>query len=125
MELRLIQQGKPAQNGLIENFNGAFSKNASMSNGLAISFMRRKQQQDYNECTPYSSLNYQTLSEFLADWRAKLKGKENDITDWEVSLMLWRVNFLSFPFCFFKPFFSPSAKICASRPHSKLRSRSL
>ena len=37
--------------------------------------------QDYNECRPNSSLNYQTPSEFAAGWRnRKLTGDQTDIT---------------------------------------------
>lgn len=46
-ELLLIQPGKPTQNGFI------------------ISEWR----QDYNECRPHSTLNYQMRSEFAASWR--------------------------------------------------------
>ncbi|MFU7615964.1 integrase core domain-containing protein, partial [Klebsiella pneumoniae] len=38
--------------------------------------------QDYNECRPHSSLNYQTPSEFAAGWRnGKHEEKSTDITN--------------------------------------------
>ncbi|HDC4616760.1 TPA: transposase, partial [Enterobacter cloacae] len=38
--------------------------------------------QDYNECRPHSSLNYQTPAEFAADWRnGKYEEKPTDITN--------------------------------------------
>ena len=43
VELRLIQPGKPTQNGFIESFNGRFRDECLMSTGSAISFTRGKQ----------------------------------------------------------------------------------
>jgi putative transposase len=39
-------------------------------------------QQDYNECRPHWSLNYQTVSEFNVGWsNGKIEGKHAEITD--------------------------------------------
>ncbi|MER5133491.1 integrase core domain-containing protein, partial [Serratia marcescens] len=38
--------------------------------------------QDYNECRPHSSLDYQTPAEFATDWRnRKYEEKPTDITN--------------------------------------------
>ena len=73
VELRLIQPGKPIQNGFIESFHGRFRyeclNELCFSN---ISHARKtisEWRQDYNECRPHSTLNYQTPSEFAASWR--------------------------------------------------------
>lgn len=84
MELRLIQPGKPTQNGFIESFNGRFRDECLNEHGFSdIAYDRKtinEWRQDYNESRPHSSLNYQTLAEFAANWRnGKLEGKQTDI----------------------------------------------
>ena len=85
VELKLIQPGKPMQNGYIESFNGKFRDeclNEHWFRDLAharelISIWR----QDYNEQRPHSSLDYQTPAEFAAALRANEKESTNtDIT---------------------------------------------
>lgn len=64
VELRLIQPGKPTQNGFIESFNGRFRDECPNEHWFhdivhakaIISAWRR----DYNECRSHSLLNYQT-----------------------------------------------------------------
>ncbi len=71
--LRLIQPGKPAQNGFIESFNGRVRgerlNERWFSDILHAQKMMNGWRQDYNECRPHSSLYYQTPSEFAARWR--------------------------------------------------------
>ena len=85
MELKLIQPGKPTQNGFIESFNGRFRDeclNEHWFRDLAharevIGNWRR----DYNENRPHSALSYQTPLEFAAGYRTTEKGsKLTDIT---------------------------------------------
>ncbi|PHQ73743.1 IS3 family transposase [Marinobacter salarius] len=85
VELKLIQPGKPTQNGFIESFNGRFRDeclNEHWFRDLAhareiISNWRR----DYNENRPHSALSYQTPLEFAAGYRTTGKGaKLTDIT---------------------------------------------
>ncbi len=81
MELRLIQPGKPTQNGLIESFNGRFRDEYLNEHWLSDILHARKiindWRQDYNESIPHSPLNYQTQAEFAASWRnGKLEGKQ-------------------------------------------------
>ncbi len=85
VELRLIQQGKPTQNGFIESFNGRFRDECLNEHWFSDIVHTRKiindWRQDYNECRPHSALNYQTPAEFAASWRnEKLEGKQTDIT---------------------------------------------
>ncbi|HHA2229976.1 TPA: IS3 family transposase [Enterobacter ludwigii] len=85
VELRLIQPGKPTQNGFIESFNGRFRDECLNEHWFSNIVHARKTindwRQDYNECRPHSSLNYQTPAEFAADWRnRKYEEKTNDIT---------------------------------------------
>jgi putative transposase len=72
VELRLIQPGKPTQNGFIESFNGRFRDNSLNKHRFSDIVHARKKindwRQDYNECRPHSSLNYQTAAEFSASW---------------------------------------------------------
>ena len=72
IKLRLIQPGKPTQNGFIESFNGRFRDERLNELWFSDIFHARKTindwRQDYNECCPHSTLNYQTLSEFSAGW---------------------------------------------------------
>jgi putative transposase len=74
VELRLIQPGKPTQNGFIESFNGRFRDEclnehwfSDIVHGKIINDWR----QDYNECRPHSALNYQTPSSLqrVAKWK--------------------------------------------------------
>lgn len=85
IELKLIQAGKPTQNGFIESFNGRFRdeclnehwfRDLSHARDI-ISDWRR----DYNEQRPHSSLGYQTPLEFAAQHRTgQSKPKTWDIT---------------------------------------------
>ncbi|WP_349343552.1 IS3 family transposase [Marinobacter sp. MMG032] len=85
VELKLIQPGKPTQNGFIESFNGRFRDeclNEHWFRDLAhareiIGNWRR----DYNENRPHSALRYQTPLEFAAGYRTTEKGsKLTDVT---------------------------------------------
>jgi putative transposase len=84
VELRLIQPGRPAQNGFIESINGRFRDECLSEHGFSdVSHAMKtisEWRQDYNECRPHSALNYQTPSEFAARWRnGKCEGKQTDI----------------------------------------------
>ncbi|QHM94292.1 MULTISPECIES: IS3 family transposase [Kosakonia] len=84
VELRLIQPGKPTQNGFIESFNGRFRDECLNEHWFSDIVHARKiindWRQDYNECRPHSSLNYLTPVEFAAVWRnGKNEDKQNDI----------------------------------------------
>ncbi|MFS7249249.1 IS3 family transposase [Rahnella rivi] len=86
VELRLIQPGKPTQNGFIESFNGRFRDECLNEHWFSdVSHARKtisEWRQDYNECRPHSALNYQTPSEFAADWRKGNSDSEgSDITN--------------------------------------------
>lgn len=86
VELRLIQPGKPTQNGFIESFNGRFRDECLNEHWFRDIVHARKTindwRQDYNECRPHSALSYQTPSEFAAWWRnGKLGSKKTDITN--------------------------------------------
>jgi putative transposase len=86
VELRLIQPGKPTQNGFIESFNGRFRDECLNKHWFSDIVYARKiindWRQDYNECRPHSALNYQTPSEFAARWRnGKCEDKQTDITN--------------------------------------------
>ncbi|EFC1314667.1 transposase [Escherichia coli] len=65
--MRLIQPGKPTQNGFIESFNGRFRDECLNEHWFSDIVHARKVindwRQDYNECRPHSALNYQTPSE--------------------------------------------------------------
>lgn len=80
VERRLIQPGKPTQNGFIESFNGRFRDEGLKEYRFSDIVHARKTmngwRQDYNECRPHSSLNYQIPAEFAADWRNR-KYEEN------------------------------------------------
>ncbi len=73
VELRLIQPGKPTQNGFIESFNRRFGDECLnehwFSDIVQASVIINDWRQDYNEWWPHSVLNYQTPSEFAARWR--------------------------------------------------------
>jgi putative transposase len=87
VELRLIQPGKPTQNGFIESFNGRFRDECLNEHRFSYIMHARKiindWRQDYNECRPHSALNYQMPSEFAARWwNGKLKvNKPTLLTD--------------------------------------------
>ncbi|MBH1927918.1 IS3 family transposase, partial [Serratia ureilytica] len=86
VELRLIQPGKPTQNGFIESFNGRFRDECLNEHWFSDILHARKTindwRQDYNECRPHSSLDYQTPAEFATDWRnRKYEEKPTDITN--------------------------------------------
>lgn len=70
VKLRLIQPGKPTQNGFIESFNERFRDECLNEQLFSdISHARetiRKWRRDCNEC---STLNYLTPSGFAAGWR--------------------------------------------------------
>jgi putative transposase len=76
VELKLIQPGKPMQNGYVESFNGKFRDeclNEHWFTSLAearvrIGIWRR----EYNEWRPHSSLGDLTPAEFAARCRASL-----------------------------------------------------
>lgn len=76
VELKLIQPGKPMQNGYVESFNGKFRDeclNEHWFTSLAearvrIGIWRR----EYNEWRPHSSLDDLTPAEFAARYRASL-----------------------------------------------------
>ena len=85
VELRLIQPGKPTQNGFIESFNGRFRDECLNEHWFSDIVHARKiindWRLDYNECRPHSSLNYLTPAEFAAGWRnGKYEEKPTDIT---------------------------------------------
>ncbi|WP_156884934.1 IS3 family transposase [Kosakonia cowanii] len=86
VELRLIQPGKPTQNGFIESFNGRFRDECLNKHWFSDILHARKTindwRQDYNECRPHSSLDHQTPAEFATDWRnRKYEEKPTDITN--------------------------------------------
>ncbi|WP_159378320.1 IS3 family transposase [Pantoea dispersa] len=86
VELRLIQPGKPTQNGFVESFNGRFRDECMNEHWFSDILHARKiindWRQDYNESRPHSSLKYQTPTVFAASWRnRKLEGKQTDITN--------------------------------------------
>ena len=65
VELRLIQPGKPTQNGFIESFNGRFCDECLNEHWFSDIVHARKVindwREDYNECRPHSALNHQRL----------------------------------------------------------------
>lgn len=86
VEMCLIQPGKQTQNGFIESFNGRFRDEGLNEDRFSDIVHGRKMinewRQDYNECRPHSSLNYQTPAEFAADWRnGKNEEKPTDMTN--------------------------------------------
>lgn len=85
VERRLIQPGKPTQNGFIESSNGRFRDECLNENWFSDVLHARKiindWRQDYDKSRPHSSLNYQTPAEFAAGWRSgNSEGKQTDIT---------------------------------------------
>ncbi len=86
VELRLIQPGKPTQNGFIESFNRRFLDECLNEHWFCDIAQARKiindWRQDYNECRSHSALNHQTPPEFAARWRnGKCEDKQTDITN--------------------------------------------
>lgn len=86
VELRLILSGKPTQNGFIDSFNGRFRDQWLNEHWFSdISHARRtisEWRQDYNECRPHSTLNYQTPPEFAAGRRkGNSENEGSDITN--------------------------------------------
>jgi putative transposase len=86
VELRLIQPGKPTQNGVIESFNGRFRDECLNEHWFSDIVHARgiinNWREDYNEWLPFSSLNYQTSAEFAAGLRnRKYEVKPTDITN--------------------------------------------
>jgi len=73
LELRLIQPGKPTQNGFIASFNGRFRDEYLNEHWFSDVCHSRKIindcRQGYNESRPHSALNYQMPAEFAAGWR--------------------------------------------------------
>lgn len=85
VELKLIQPGKPMQNGYVESFNGKFRDECLNEHWfLDLAHARKEVSQwrlDYNERRPHSSLEYQTPLEFAAALRLKTTAlKVTDIT---------------------------------------------
>ncbi len=79
-------QGKPTQNGFIESFNGRFRDECLNEHWFSDIVHARKiindWRQDYNECRPHSTLNYQTPSEFAAGWRkGHSENEDSDVTN--------------------------------------------
>jgi putative transposase len=73
--LKLIQPGKPAQNGYIESFNGKFRDEclnehwfSTLAEAMAIVTAWRR---DYNENRPHSSIGYLTPAEYGARHRSQ------------------------------------------------------
>lgn len=70
--LRLIQPGKPTQNGFIGIFNDHVCDDCLNEHWFSDIVHARKTNndwpQDYNECRPHSALNYQAPSEFAVRW---------------------------------------------------------
>lgn len=86
VELRLIQPGNPTQSGFIESFEGRFRDECLKEHWFSDIVHARKTindwRHDYNKCRPHKSLDYQTPSEFTADWRnGKYEEKIIDITN--------------------------------------------
>jgi hypothetical protein len=89
--LRLIQQYKPAQDGFIGSFNGRLRDEclnehwfSDISHAGESICERRKY---YDDCRPYSTLNYLTPSEFSSGWR-----KGNSESEAPCSLLLCKIK---------------------------------
>lgn len=85
VELKLIQPGKPTQNGYIESFNGKFRDECLNEHWFRDLAHAREEirhwRLDYNEKRPHSSLGYMTPREFAAADRQKKTGSQpTDIT---------------------------------------------
>ncbi|MCX2784680.1 transposase, partial [Microbulbifer thermotolerans] len=76
-ELKLIQPGRPTQNGYIESSNGKFRDECLNEHWFRDLVHARELispwRQDYNEQRPHSSLGYQTPAEFAAAFRSHKK----------------------------------------------------
>jgi len=68
--LKLIQAGKPTQNGYIESFNGKFRDECLNDHWFSTLVEARaivaSWRRDYNECRPHSALGYRTPAEHAA-----------------------------------------------------------
>ena len=73
VQLKMIQAGKPTQNAFIESFNGRFRDECLNDHWFTTLGEARiliaAWRQDYNQCRPHSSLDYQTPAEFAAKHR--------------------------------------------------------
>jgi putative transposase len=78
IELRLIEAGKPMQNGYVESFNGKFRDeclNEHWFTSLADARLKiARWRVDYNQARPHSSLGAMTPAEFAASWRFRHAG---------------------------------------------------
>jgi putative transposase len=78
IELRLIEAGKPMQNGYVESFNGKFRDeclNEHWFTSLADARLKiARWRVDYNQARPHSSLGEVTPAEFAASWRFRHAG---------------------------------------------------
>ncbi|WP_410174017.1 IS3 family transposase [Microbulbifer thermotolerans] len=81
VELKLIQPGRPTQNGYIESSNGKFRDECLNEHWFRDLVHARELispwRQDYNEQRPHSSLGYQTPAEFAAAFRSHKKESIN------------------------------------------------
>jgi len=85
VEIKLIQPGKPTQNGFIESFNGRFRDECLNEHWFQDLHHARdviaEWRRDYNERRPHSSLGYLTPSEFAEQFRATdSPGQPADVT---------------------------------------------
>lgn len=86
VELKLIQPGKPMQNGYIESFNGKFRDECLNEHWFGDLAQARQLisewRVDYNEQRPpHSSLGYQTPLEFASEFRQQeIDSTTNNIT---------------------------------------------
>lgn len=76
VELKLIQPGKPMQNGYVESFNGKF-RDECLNEHWFVNLAQARViigawRRDYNEFRPHSSLGDLTPAEFAARCRASL-----------------------------------------------------
>jgi putative transposase len=78
IELRLIEAGKPMQNGYVESFNGKFRDeclNEHWFTSLADARLKiARWRVDHNQRRPHSSLGQMTPAEFAAFWRSRHAG---------------------------------------------------
>ena len=72
--LRFIEPGKPAQNGIVESFNGRFRDECLDGHWFTdLTDARRTVDQwrlDYNGARPHSALGYRTPAEVRQEWEA-------------------------------------------------------
>jgi len=70
-------------NGISKSFDGRFRDESLTGHWFSDIVHGRKiiydWRQDYNECGPHSSLNYQTLSELAVGWRTGTLQGQPDI----------------------------------------------